>query len=214
MEPKLITLGKLLLTYSPAVLARAIDKHGLYGWDEFGVWGEFKNKSETALLARRKLSEVYYAIVEASRHEPQKSWHGVLTGKNLIGPLHHLGWLLGQMPDFEKINQEISGGPKFMKLDIPPMRDSTAISIIGALLETVIEQPFHQSDIAEIKQTNVIEHLTTRYQGFPGISVSNLEKFFSAGNNFISTFGTSVSNNVKSKSKPKPKQKPKTAKKP
>ena len=188
MEPKLITLGQLLLTHSPAVLARAIEKHGLYGWDEFGVWGEFKKKTETASLALKKLSEVYYAMIEAARHEPPKSWHGVLTGENLFGPLHHLGWLQGQMPDFKKINKELKTGPVFMQIDSPKMRDNTAISIIGGLLEMVKEQPLKPNAKGVVTQKNVIEHLIKRYEGFPGISRSNLENVFGDANTFIATF--------------------------
>lgn len=188
MEPKLITLGQLLLTHSPAVLARAIEKHGLYGWDEFGVWGEFKKKTETASLALKKLSEVYYAMIEAARHEPPKSWHGVLTGENLFGPLHHLGWLHGQMPDFKKINKELKTGPVFMQIDSPKMRDNTAISIIGGLLEMVKEQPLTPNAKGVVTQKNVIEHLIKRYEGFAGISRSNLENVFGDANTFIATF--------------------------
>ncbi len=201
MEPKLITLGQLLLTHSPAVLAKAIEKHGLYGWDEFGVWGEFKKKTETASLALKKLSEVYYAMIEAARHEPPKSWHGVLTGENLFGPLHHLGWLHGQMPDFKKINEELSGGPVFMQIDSPKMRDSTAISIISCLLSMVKQQDLQGSENAPITQTAVIEHLTRRYADFPGISKSNLENVFSEANSFLNTFGTVEATSAKSKSK-------------
>jgi hypothetical protein len=199
MEPKLITLGQLLLTHSPAVLARAIEKHGLYGWDEFGVWGEFKKKTETASVALKKLSEVYYAMIEAARHEPPKSWHGVLTGKNLFSPLHHLGWLQGQMPDFNKITKELSGTPKFMQINSPKMRDSTVISIIGCLLSMVKEQPLKRSK-NPLHQTSVIDHLTKEFAGFPGISKSNLENVFGEANAFISTFGTTKAKDAKSNS--------------
>jgi hypothetical protein len=201
MEPKLMTLGELLLTHSPAVLAKAIEKHGLYGWDEFGVWGEFKKKTETVSLALKKLSEVYYAMIEAARNDPPKSWHGVLTGKNLVGPLHHLGWLHGQMPDFQKISKELSGEPVFMPIDSPKMRDSTAISIISCLLSMVKGQDLQGSENAPVTQAAVIEHLTKRYADFPGISKSNLENVFSEANSFLNTFGTFEGKSAKSKSK-------------
>lgn len=202
MEPKLITLGQLLLTHSPAVLARAIEKHGLYGWDEFGVWGEFKKKTETASLALKKLSEVYYAMIEAARHEPPKSWHGVLTGENLFGPLHHLGWLHGQMPDFKKINKELNAGPVFMLLDSPKMRDNTAISIIGCLISMMKEPNFERFANSAVTQASIIEHLTRWYADFPGISKSNLENVFADANAFMANIGTAAGKNSKSNSKP------------
>ena len=201
MEPKLITIAQLLLSHSPAVLVRAIDKHGLYGWDEFGIWGEYSKKTETVALALRKLSEVHYARVEAARHEPPKSWHSVLTGSNLIGPLHHLGWLQGQMPNFNKFTKELSGGPVFMPINTPKMRDQTVMSIIGALLEMLKEQPFHDHKIKDVTQAKVIEHLTTRYRDYPGISRSNLENVFSQANLFIVTNGTSATKKLSPKTK-------------
>lgn len=188
MEPQLNTLANLLLEHPPALLVKAIDKHGLYGWDEFGVWGEFKKKSVTVALALNKLSAVYYAQIEASRHEPPRSWHGVLTGENIIGPLHHLGWLTGQMPDFKNIEKEVGSGPVFMPLDTPKMRDDTTRSIIGGLLSMLKEQPQKTSKDAVITQVNVIDYLLKNYADFPGISKSNLEKVFSEANTFTMTY--------------------------
>ena len=34
METRLITLAQLLYDYPPAVLVKAIQAHGLYGWDQ------------------------------------------------------------------------------------------------------------------------------------------------------------------------------------
>ena len=202
MEPKLITLAQLLMTYSPAVLAKAIEKHGLYGWNEFGVWGEFEKKTETASLALKKLSEVYYSMIEAARYDPPKSWHGELTGKHLIGPLHHLGWLLGQMPDFQKISKELSSQPAFMPIHTEKMRDSTIDSIIGCLLQMLKEQPLKSSKNDPVTQASVIEDLIKSYEGFPGISKSNLEKVFSAANKFVSTYtGTEAGKKKTSNSK-------------
>lgn len=189
METKLITLGRLLHEHPPAVLVKAIEKHGLYGWDQYGIWGEFKSKSHTTQLALEKLSEVYYAIVESDRHDPPKSWHSVLTGKNLIGPLHHLGWLQGQLPDFGKIHRELSGTPSFMPISSPKMRDTTSHAIIGGLLELAKEQALHINPKKPLTQDQIIEALTKKYaSGFSGISKSNLENVFSAANTFIQTY--------------------------
>lgn len=201
-QPKLITLAQLVMTHSPAVLAKAVDKHGLYGWDEFGVWGEFKKNTETASFALKKLSEVYYSMVEAARHDPPKSWHGELVGKHLIGPLHHLGWLHGQMPDFKKISDELSRGPVFMPIDSPKMRDMTAYSIIGGMLHMLKEQPARSADSGGVTQSSVIEYLIKKFVGNPGISKSNLEIVFAAANNFIATYtGTEAAKKINSKPK-------------
>lgn len=191
MAPKLIALGQLLYTYEPAVLVKAIDKHGLYGWDQFGIWGDFKKKSDTANLALEKLSEVYYAKIEAARNTPPKSWHAVLTGKNLIGPLHHLGWIQGQLPDFEKIKSTMGGKPVFEPLAISKMRDDSVTAIIASLLLMAKEQPIARVDEVPLSQAQIIEYLTDKFDGFPGVTKSNLEKVFSEANSYVATFGTS-----------------------
>lgn len=188
MEAKLISLARLLHDYPPAVLVRAIQKYGLYGWDQYGIWGEFKSKSDTAQLALGKLSEVYYTIVESARHYPPKSWHHVLTGKNLIGPLHHLGWLQGQLPDFGKIDQELNGTPTFLPITAPKMRDTTSHAIIGGLLDLVKEQALLVNHQKPLTQDQIIDELTEKYAGFPGISKSNLENVFSAANTFVRNY--------------------------
>lgn len=199
MAPKLITLGQLLHTFEPAVLVKAIEEHGLYGWDQFGNWGEFKKKSDTASLVLAKLSEVYYAKIEAARNSPPKSWHAVLTGKNLIGPLHHLGWIDGQLPDFEKIKKSMADKPVFIPLAMPKMRDDSVISIIASLLFMAREQPILQRGDHPLSQAQIIEYLTDKFQGFPGVTKSNLEKVFSEANSYVKTFGTAESKIEKSK---------------
>jgi hypothetical protein len=188
METKLITLAQLLLQYPPAVLVRAIERHGLYGWDQYGIWGEFKHKSEAAGLALGKLSEVYYAIVESTRHDPPKSWHSVLTGKNLIGPLHHLGWLHGQLPDFRKIENEMSSAPSFIPISGHQMRDSTSLAIIGALLQVVRDQPIKSEQGKPLTQSEIIVFLTKHYAGYPGVKKSTLENVFGKANAFVDTY--------------------------
>lgn len=191
MEPKLITLGKLLHTYEPAVLVKAIEKHGLFGWDQYGIWGEFKPRSDTVSMALEKLSEVYYAKIEASRSETPKPWFGVLLGKNLIGPLHHLGWISGQMPDFGRIVKELNKQPVFIPITTPKMRNDTVNAIVAGLLYFSRVQPIRCIEQEPLTQNEVIEYLVKKFD-FPGVSKSNLEKLFSEANNFIETFGTTA----------------------
>ena len=188
MEAKLISLARLLYEHPPAVLVKAIQKHGLYGWDQYGIWGEFKSKSDTAQLALEKLSEVYYAIVASTRYDPPQSWHHMLIGKNLIGPLHHLGWIHGQLPDFIKIYRELSGTPSFMPIATPKMRDTTSHAIIGGLLDLAKELARLGNSKKPLTQDQIIDELNKKYTGFPGISKSNLENVFSVANTFIQTY--------------------------
>ena len=130
------------------------------------------------------------------RHDPPKSWHSVLTGKNLVGPLHHLGWLHGQLPKFEKIKHELSEAPQFMPLST--MRDTTARSIIGGLLDFINDLEQRSADTKSATQTEIIEFLLKRYRDYPGIAKSSLEKVFGEANKFIDTFGVDVKNSSRS----------------
>ena len=65
MEKKLISIHELLLrnAVTPPVLAQAVKKHGVSGWDIYGTFGSFKKDSDAAASVRSQLTGTIKALV-------------------------------------------------------------------------------------------------------------------------------------------------------
>ena len=145
MEAKLITLAELLFRgYPPPVLATAIEKHGLDGWDGYGRWGQFKKTDAATKLALDDLQRVHYEMVKSGATDltdddsqpdsPKKSWHSAVGGASFPKPIHHMGWLSNKLPDLEKVKSSLAKQPVFVPMNGPEIRTETANAIIGGLL--------------------------------------------------------------------------------
>ena len=79
MEKKLISIHELLLrnAVTPPVLAQAVKKHGVSGWDIYGTFGSFKKDSdaveELALLERYVLLIEEESIANKKIKDAQKA---------------------------------------------------------------------------------------------------------------------------------------------
>jgi hypothetical protein len=188
MEKELIPLIRILFEYSPPVVATAIETHGLWGWDRYGRWGEFKPNSATCANALDAVSEVNYSIVKSRRQDPPTGWHSVLTG-NVFTPLHHLGWLKGQQPNFKKFENELAKTPAFKPLENHNLRPDTELAVIGAIVDLVTCKTPRIEGHEPITQAKLIKNAVRLYGDLPGISKANLEKVFRIALEHIETFG-------------------------
>jgi len=188
MEKEIIPLARILFENSPPVVASAIEAHGLWGWDRYGRWGEFKPNSASCNDALDAVAEVNYSIVKARRQDPPSSWHGVITG-NSVTPLHHLGWLKGQQPNFKKFEKELSKTPAFKPLENYNFRPETELAVIGVLVDLVTNKTSRIDGFNTISQSRIINKAVSLYGDLPGVSKSNLERVFKAALEHIENYG-------------------------
>lgn len=188
MEKEIIPLARILFEYSPPVVASAIETHGLWGWDRYGRWGEFKPNSASCNDALDAVAQVNYSIVKARRQDPPSSWHEVITG-NTITPLHHLGWLKGQQPNFKKFEKELAKTPAFKPLENYNLRPETELGVIGALVDVVTNKTSTVDGYSQIPQSKIISKVVALYGDLPGVSKSNLERVFKIAREHIENYG-------------------------
>lgn len=188
MEKEIIPLARILFENSPPVVACAIEAHGLWGWDRYGRWGEFKPNSASCNDALDAVAEINYSIVKARRQDPPCSWHGVITG-NSVTPLHHLGWLKGQQPNFKKFEKELSKTPAFKPLENYNFRPETELAVIGVLVDLVTNKTSRIDGFNTISQSRIINKAVSLYGDLPGVSKSNLERVFKAALEHIENYG-------------------------
>jgi len=188
MEKELIPLVRILFECSPPVVATAIETHGLWGWDRYGRWGEFKPNSATCANALDAVSEVNYRIVKSRSQDPPTGWQSVLTA-NAFTPLHHLGWLKGQQPNFKKFENELAKTPAFKPLENHNLRPDTELAVIGAIVDLVTCKTPRIEGFESITQAKLIKNAVRRYGDLPGVSKANLEKVFRIALEHVETFG-------------------------
>lgn len=197
METKLITLAELLLRgYPPPVLATAIEKHGLDGWDGYGRWGLFKKTDAATQLALDDLQRVHYEMVKSGATDitdddnqpapPKKSWHAAVGGASFPKPIHHLGWLSNKLPDLEKVKSSLAKQPVFVPMNGPEIRTETANAIIGGLLHLLTAEIENSGIRTTLVQEDVIRALLDSVGGYDGVSESTLRTRFAAANRLLS----------------------------
>lgn len=196
MENKLITIAELLLRgYPPPVLATAIEKYGLEGWDGFGRWGQFKKTDAATKLALDDLQRVHYEMVKCGATDlleddsqpapPKKSWHSAVGGVSFPKPIHHLGWLSNKLPDLEKVKSSLAKQPVFVPMTAPEIRTETANAIIGGLLHLLTAEIENDGIRTSLVQEDVIAALLESIGDYDGVSESTLRTRFAAANKLL-----------------------------
>jgi hypothetical protein len=188
MEKELIPLINILFRCSPPAVATAIETHGLWGWDRYGRWGEFKPNSATCADALDALSEVHYGIVKSRLQDPPIDWQSVLTSTP-PNPLHHLGWLKAQQPNFKKFENELAKTPAFKPLENHNLRPDTELAVIGVIVDLVTCKTPRIEGFESITQAKLIKNAVRLYGDLPGVSKANLEKVFRIALEHVETFG-------------------------
>jgi hypothetical protein len=161
---------------SVATLATAIESFGIYTWDKYGRYMKFEKGSGEAEQALNLLAKVYEFEMD---REPRDVGHPLEdAGYDPFNLYSGFGWATKVLPDFVSIMNRQSE----ISLDIKPVRDrekSSYLRIIAALLEYISGKtpgiPRHPSFTSE---TDLIDFLDEMYDGYEGLSQSNLSRKF------------------------------------
>lgn len=187
MEPiRLVTFYDLLQQgYTVAQLATAVEQYGVTGWDRFGRFGDHAPPSKgegarqalDALAAFARYERNFEARVAAESLD-QDAIDGSRAIDDFDGwidvPLHHFGWPEDALPALHHIPLEPH--PPLPGKAPDPFRTSTALHIIGALLDFIEQRQNAPS------QAFLIDTMVGRNLGVSGITKSNLQVRFGQAN--------------------------------
>jgi hypothetical protein len=99
-SPDYLSLGKAFKQASPGAIATAIEKTGIFGWDRFGRWRQFKPDSKEAGRALDAIADVYDYESDPERSIRDEE-HPLDAGAMYPGYLWELfGWPIGSVPEF------------------------------------------------------------------------------------------------------------------
>jgi hypothetical protein len=187
MEPnRLVTFYDLLQQgYTVAQLATAVEQYGVTGWDRFGRFadhappskGEGARQALDVLAAFARYERTFEArVVAESANEDAIDCSSAIDDFDgwADAPLHHFGWPEDGLPALHYIPPQPQPTRPAKAPD--PFRTTTALHIIGALLE------FIESRHESYTQSYVMDTLIARHPGLSGITDSNLDKRFAQAN--------------------------------
>jgi hypothetical protein len=185
MESQIINLYTFLEkeNIAPSVVAAAVKKYGVSGWDNYGTYGKFKKDSDAATLALSEI-EKYHRVDLESRIMGLRLTRCLpyFTG---INPILQLGWFPYEKPDFDALKKAIGTQPEY---EFPKSRPETELAIIGGLLHALLGKTSSRPHPDFKSQQQVIDFLIDEYKDLKlsGISKTSLEDKFSAANAYLS----------------------------
>lgn len=175
---KLKTLAELLEDgKSPATLATAIEKCGVWGWDRFGRLTSFNAKDPGAEDALRLLE------AEANHgDDPQEE--SPLEESERMGDLRYrqYGWKPDELPDFATIRRDQPDGQRPASIEKTYQAD---LAIIGALLSVIKGDPPFQKHPEFQSEAKLILVLEQQFDGYAGCKRRTLEKRFKAAKDLL-----------------------------
>ena len=189
-ENPFLDLGKLLqyTRSGPAVLATAIENHGIQGWDRFGRFRSFEATSPQGLLALDALAHARSLYLERGTYQLDELFDF---------PFDTFGWLSDIMPKLESPPStwppspgEPPGHPESQAREVKIRKTRDLMHVIGALLM------FIRGDVSESKhpdyegQTKLIDFLDSKFDGFSGVTEGNLTKLFADANGLMKSSPT------------------------
>jgi hypothetical protein len=184
MEKKLISIHQLLMRFgvTPPVLAQAVKKQGVCGWDIYGTFGAFKKDSDAAAAALSEIAAVHLAIIKCRQKDDGSSWYGQFTDG--CRPIHQLGWFEDSLPNFEKIQKSLGSQPEY---DVPESRAETDLAIIGALLYLILGKVGNGPHPHYSSQQQIIDCIDDKFCTYkvPGLNERTLTEKFSSVNKYF-----------------------------
>ncbi len=184
-ENPFLDLGQLLYytVGSPAKLATAIENHGIQGWDKFGRFGSFEATSPQGQQALDALAVARSLFVEKGTYRLDEFFDAPFDG---------FGWFSDVIPDLDLIAPAGPAAPdeppghsdsQARELKIRRARELT--HVIGALLMFIRGEVSEHKHPEYSDQSNLIGFLDVKFDGFAGVSESNLTKLFADANSFM-----------------------------
>lgn len=161
-------------------LAKAIENYGIYTKDKFGNLKGYPAPSEQADIALFLISN-YMEYVESFEFSRK------LFGSDPASPLDHrsfqtkpgdyvlYGWPSDDLPDFN----DNSYSKNALKSTFGNKSEASYLRIIGALLEYIKgDAPGIDKHPAFVSEAQLIEFFNEQYDGYEGLSQSNLSRKF------------------------------------
>ena len=186
MEKKLIRIHELLLrnAVTPPVLAQAVKKHGVSGWDIYGTFGSFKKDSDAAASALSEIAAVHLAIIKCRQKDDDSTWYAQFNDG--CRPIHQLGWFEDSMPNFEKIQNAIGSQPEY---EVPESRAGTELAIIGALLRLILGTAGNGPHPHYTSQQNIIDCIRDEFSSYKvsGLKPRTLAEKFGQANFYLNS---------------------------
>jgi hypothetical protein len=168
---------------TPPVLAAAVKKYGVSGWDNYGTFGRFNKDSDAANLALSEI-EKYHRVIQQGRKIGEDLTRRLpyMTG---INPILQLGWFENEAPDFKALQEKMGSQPEYQ---FPKTRAETEWAIIGSLLHMLLGKIGDRSHPDFTSQQKIIDFLVDTYKDstMSGMSQTNLQDKFSAANTYMS----------------------------
>ena len=178
-EPTFISLEALLDRVEVGVLATAIEKGGVQGWDRYGRFGAFDAESAEARAALDLLSEWHLGAQERLLAPRDPMFED--SADCFISEYARYGWPDNCLPDFKSI------GTAMVKMRSTPESaqakakgEKANLGIIDGLLLVVEGELGTSAHTAYESEAKLIQHLQEKMAGYPGNSKRNLEAKFAA----------------------------------
>lgn len=174
----LLSQGKV----SVATLATAIEDNGVYAWDKYGRFKKFTKDQPENSEALKLLAWLYER--DNSSWEDQGQMDGLNQADGPDDPFYKYGWSLEVCPDFKLIRdgQSEIAHKKWNKREY-----ASYLRIIGALLEYIKgDAPGVEKHPSFINEAKLIEFFDSKYEGYEGLSQSNLSRKFPESKRILS----------------------------
>lgn len=158
-----------------SILATAIEKHGIQGWDRFGRFKAFTKDSagDDALRYTKVLDAL------AAQHEwdeaPANYRSPIEEAEAFAGSGHpfEYGWLKSELPDFEAIVAGAAGQPVAPPKKPSKRAETSDLNIIAALLQFLMPKAGYAKEAQLINDL-----LDVGWGDYAGISQRNLQQRF------------------------------------
>jgi hypothetical protein len=172
-----VSLGQCLQDgKSYAVLASAIEQHGIYTWDRFGRFGHFKPGSAEADDVLDVLA-LQYAAEQSPYDDDDEDFDSPDSLLRLCG------WPRDKLPDFAPFEAEMAGSPKRPG---NAKEELNNLMIVGGLLACILGELAVSKHPDFASQADLVRHLVDKMKGCRGMSQRNLQDKFAAARRLVS----------------------------
>ena len=181
-----ISLKKILNhgNVSVATLATAIENNGIYTWDRYGRFKLFQKDTAEAQQALLLLQNIFEYEIDPSPGKSDKQ-HPLDASNDWDDPYWRFGWAMKELPNLKNIKYNQL---EMLRKETPigKREKSSYLRIIGALVEYISgKTPGVDKHPSFENETKLIADLDKFYDGYEGLSASNLSRKFPQANRVL-----------------------------